>query len=229
MRRALPIAMAMLASGAALSQAASPKSPQFSAKVDNPWFPLKPGSVYTYRGIKDGQPSRETLTVTHETATIDGAPCVVLDDRLFVNNRLHERTTDWYTQDNRGNVWYFGEQTATLARDGHVASTEGSWRAGKDGAVPGIYMSAHPTVGFTARQEFYKGHAEDHFEVIALHANIKVPWGRSNAALLTKEWTPLEPGVIDQKYYVRGVGTVLEQAVKGSNERNELVSFKPAR
>jgi hypothetical protein len=51
-----------------------------------------------------------------------------------------------------------------------------------------------------------------------------VPWGQSPAALLTKEWTPLEPGVVDHKYYVRGVGTVLEQTVKGGSERNELIS-----
>ena len=154
--------------------------------------------------------------------------CVVVHDRLYVSGRLHERTTDWYTQDKEGNVWYYGEQTATFAKNGHVESTEGTWRAGKDGAVPGIYMPAHPKAGYAARQEFLKGHAEDHFRVLDLHTTVKVPWGTSDQALLTKEWTPLEPGVVDHKYYVRGVGTVLEQTVSGGTERNELVSFKPA-
>ncbi|HEY8726768.1 MAG TPA: hypothetical protein VIL91_08715 [Gaiellaceae bacterium] len=226
--RALLIGTAALTLGAGFSHAAPPKPSQFTAKVDNPWFPLKPGSAYVYRGVKDGEPSREVLTVTHKTAKINGVPCVVVDDRLYVRGRLHERTTDWYTQDKRGNVWYYGEQTAELDKSGHVKSTAGTWQAGKDGAVPGIYMPGHPRVGYTARQEFYKGHAEDHFQILDLRTSINVPWGKSHQALLTKEWTPLEPGTIDHKYYVRGVGTVLEQTVKGGNERNALVSFKTA-
>src|SRR2546422_7564328 len=84
----------------------------FSARVDNPWFPLKPGTVYVYRGVKDGKPARDVLTVTHRTQKIDGFPCVVVTDRLYLRGRLAERTTDWYSQDRQGNVWYFGESTA---------------------------------------------------------------------------------------------------------------------
>src|SRR5438270_12944842 len=127
--------------------------PQFSARVDNPWFPLRPGTVYVYRGSKDGQPSRDVLTVTHRTRTIAGAPCVVVDDRLYLRGRLHERTTDWYTQDAHGNVWYFGESTAELDKKGNVTSTEGTWQAGRNSAKPGIYMPAHPQVGQSGRQE----------------------------------------------------------------------------
>jgi len=198
----------------------------FSARVDNPWFPLKPGTTYVYRGVKDGQPSRDVVTVTHKTKTIAGAPCVVVEDRLYLRGRLEERTTDWYTQDKSGNVWYFGESTAELDKKGYVTSTEGTWQAGREGARPGIYMPAHPKVGQTGRQEYYKKHAEDHFQVVRLHANVRAPYVTSKNALLTKEWTPLEPGVIDHKFYVRGIGTVLEQTVKGGDERNALVSVR---
>ena len=198
--------------------------PGFSAHVDNVWFPLRPGTVYRYRGVKDGKSSHETLTVTRRTAVIDGAPCVVVDDKLYLGGYLEERTTEWYSQDAKGNVWYFGENTAELDRRGRVTSTSGAWRAGRDGAKPGIYMVARPRVGHGAQQEFYKGQAEDHFSVVSLRVSVRVPWGHSSAALLTKEWTPLEPGVVDHKYYVRGVGTVLEQTVKGGDERNALVS-----
>jgi hypothetical protein len=132
------------------------------------------------------------------------------------------RTTDWYSQDSRGNVWYFGEATAELDKHGRVTSTEGSWTAGVKGAKPGIYITAHPRIGQSAAQEFYKGHAEDHFEVIGLFSTA-VPSGKANA-VLTKEWTPLEPGTVDHKMYVRGIGTVLEQTERGPNERNELVA-----
>ena len=203
----------------------SSKHASFSAHVTNPWFPLLPGSVYRYRGVKDGQPSREVMAVTHRTRTIDGARCVAVSDRLYLRGRLEERTTDWYSQDAQGNVWYFGEDTAELDRNGNVKDTSGTWLAGKDGAKPGVFMYAHPRVGQAARQEYLKGEAEDHFQVLRLGEHVTVPFERFGNALLTKEWTPLEPGVLDHKYYARGIGTVLEQTVKGGNERNELVAF----
>jgi len=200
-----------------------PPDSSFAARVDNPWFPLLPGSRYVYRGVKDGRPSRDVVTVAHRTATIDGVPCVVVDDRLYIRGHLAERTTDWYTQDRQGNVWYFGEDTAELDARGRVTSTEGSWRAGVDGARPGIFMRAHPRVGQGGQQEYLKGQAEDSYRVVALFR--KVAAGSGPNALLTRETTPLEPGVVDHKLYVRGIGTVLEQTEKGGDERNELVSF----
>jgi hypothetical protein len=198
----------------------------FSANVTNPWFPLRPGSVYRYRGIKDGEPSREVMTVTHRTKTIEGARCVVVSDLLYIRGKPEERTEDYYTQDAKGNVWYFGEKTAELDEQGNVKNTSGSWMAGENGAKPGIFMFARPRVGDSARQEYLKGEAEDHFQVVAIGVTAAVPFKNFHGAMLTKEWTPLEPGVIDHKYYVRGIGTVLEQTVKGGNERNELVSFR---
>jgi hypothetical protein len=214
----------MLAALAAAVVALAP--PQFGARIDNAWFPLRPGTVYVYRGSKDGLPSRDVVTVTHRTRTIAGAPCVAVSDRLYLAGRLRERTTDWYSQDARGNVWYFGESTAELDRRGRVTTTEGTWLAGRHGARAGIYMPADPQVGRSGRQEFYRGHAEDHFRVLSLHASVRVPYTSSSRALLTMEWTPLEPGAIDHKLYVRGIGTVLEQSVKGGRERAALISLR---
>ena len=199
---------------------------QFSARVDNPWFPLRPGTRYVYAGVKDGRPSRDVVTVSHRTKTIAGVPCVVVEDRLHVGGRLGERTTDWYSQDSHGNVWYFGENTAELDAGGHVTSTAGTWMADVDGAKPGIYMPAQPRVGQGGRQEYYRGKAEDHFKVIGLFAGVTDPAAKN--VLLTEETTPLEPGTIDHKLYVRGIGTVLEQTEKGGNERNELRSVTRA-
>jgi hypothetical protein len=201
----------------------------YSARVDNPWFPLKPGTTYVYRGVRDSEPARDVVQVTQRTRTIAGAPCAAVEDRLYLSGRLAERTTDWYSQDARGNVWYFGEATAELDKQGQVKSRSGSWLAGRNGAKAGIFMFATPKLGRSARQEFYKGEAEDHFRVLSLRATVRVPAVSSRAALLTKEWTPLEPGTIDHKYYVRGIGTVLEQTVKGGDERLALVSFRRGR
>ncbi len=207
------------------TQGRTADSAGFSARVDNPWFPLKPGSTYIYVGTKDGKPARDVLRVTHRTVTIDGAPCVIVEDALYLSGRLEERTTDWYTQDSKGNVWYFGEQTSSGLDKKSKPVTTGTWKAGVDGAKPGIYMFGNPLVGHSAQQEFYKGQAEDHFQVLSLRTAVSVPYISSKVALLTKEWTPLEPGVVDHKLYVRGIGTVLEEAVKGGTERLALVSF----
>jgi len=201
----------------ALAIPASAGARTFVRTVDNPWFPLKPGSVWRYRGVKDGKASRDIVRVTGPTKTILGVRTTAVSDRLFLSGKLEERTTDWYAQDSRGNVWYFGENTAELDRHGRVKTREGSWQAGVNGARQGLFMPADPRVGQTGLQEFLKGHAEDHFKVLR----------RTRTTLLTKEWTPLEPGVIDHKHYRRGVGTVLEETVRGGDERNKLVSFKP--
>lgn len=199
-----------------------PPAARFSARVDNQWFPLRPGTRYVYTGVKDSRPARDVVTVTHPTATIAGVPCVVVEDRLSLRGRLAERTTDWYSQDARGNVWYLGERTAELDERGNVRSTSGSWQAGVHGARAGIYMPAQPRVGQSFQQEFSRGEAEDRFTVIGLFATVSGP--RRRNALLTQESTPLEPGAIDHKLYVRGIGTVLERAERGGNERLELVS-----
>jgi hypothetical protein len=220
-RTRIGIAVAFLGAavaGTALGADGPPPMPpasSFSAHVDNVWFPLKPGTRWVYTGVKDGSPSRDVVTVMHGTKKIDGVPCVALRDRLYLRGRLEERTTDWYSQDSHGNVWYLGENTAELDKHGHVTSTEGTWQTGVHDAKAGIYMPARPTVGQSGQQELYKGHAEDHFKVVRLFG------GRM---LLTQEWTPLEPGVLDHKFYVRGIGTVLEQTEKGGDERNELVA-----
>ena len=211
---------------AASAPESGPDPGNFVGRVDNPWFPLAPGTTFVYRGVKDGKSARDVFTVTHTSKTIQGVRCTAVRDRLYLAGRLEERTTDWYAQDRRGNVWYFGESTAELDRAGHVTSTEGSWQAGRDGAQAGIYMTARPMVGQSRRQEFYKGHAEDHFAILTLHARVAVPFMTSNRALLTKEWTPLEPGTLDHKYYVRGIGNVKEVTVKGPLERSELVSVQ---
>jgi hypothetical protein len=198
----------------------------FVPVVTNPWFPLLPGTTWVYRGHKDGKPSRDVVTVPKETRVIDGVRCTVVHDQLYERGRLEERTTDYYAQDRPGAVWYFGEDTATLNRAGHVTGTAGTWRAGVHGALAGIYMPAHPHSGETGRQEYLAGQAEDHYRVLSLDASVRTPATSSTHALLTREWTPLEPGVIDHKLYVRGIGTVREQTVKGGRELAVLVSFR---
>lgn len=206
---------------------ALPAPAEFEAHVNNAWFPLHPGYTLLYRGTKDGQPSRDVLHVTRRTKKILGVRCTVVSDRLYLRGRLEERTEDWYAQDRENNVWYLGEATAELHPNGTVKTREGSWQAGVDGARAGIFMPAHPRRGQSGVQELYAGEAEDHFRVLSLAAPVRTPAVESQRALLTREWTPLEPGVVDHKLYVKGIGTALEETVKGGDERNVLVAVRP--
>jgi len=211
--------------GSAASAVPTPRS--FSATVDNPWFPLPPGRTLVYRGIKDGAKSTEYLTATRDIQKITGVPCRVVTDRLYTGRTLHEATRDYYAQDAAGNVWYFGEDTAELDGQGNMVSTEGTWHAGRGGARPGIFLPAHPAPGAVGQQEYYPGQAEDHFQVLDLASRVAVPYKTFDGALRTKEWTPLEPGVVDNKYYVKGIGTVKEVTVKGGPfEENVLTAIR---
>ena len=237
MVRRTPLAVCaalLLATGAAATATASPHpaarsgtpdpSQYTHGKVTNRWVPLKPGTRMVYSGIKDGERSTDVVYVTRRTVTVQGVVCRVVADRLYLHGRLEEKTYDWYAQHRNGDVWYFGENTAEYDAQGHVTNREGTWKAGRDGARAGIYITAHPTVGQTALQEYYKGHAEDHFKVIDTAAAATVPMLWTHNAVETKEWTPLEPGVVDHKFYVRDIGTVLETTAKGPREVNRLVS-----
>lgn len=212
----------------------TPKASHFghnSTRVTNPWFPLARGSVYVYDGQKDGKQARDVMTVTQRTKVIGGIRALPVADRLFLNGSLAERTTDWYAQDKRGTVWYLGEKTAELNAKGKVTSTEGSFLNGRDGAKGGIFMPAHPQIGQAFQQESFKGQAEDRFRILSLATSVSTPAVSSQSAMQTEETTPLEPGIVDNKYYVQGIGTVKEQQVAGFQpgqaEVTQLVSFTP--
>jgi hypothetical protein len=200
-----------------------------SNRVDNPWFPLPPGRTLVYSGNEGGTPAQDLFTVTHKTKVIAGVRAAVVHDRVIKDGRVTERTTDWYAQDKSGTVWYLGEATAELSSRGKVKSTEGSFKAGSDGAKGGIFMPANPQVGQSFKQEDYKGQAEDRFKILSLSATVTTPAASSTQAMLTQETTPLEPGIVDHKYYVMGIGTVLEDTVQGvppGSERLQLVSIQ---
>jgi hypothetical protein len=200
----------------------------FSTTVENPWWPLPRGTTWVFEGESDGSPERNEVTVTQDTKQVIGVATVVVHDQVFVDDALAEDTFDWYAQDRAGNVWYFGEATAEY-EDGKVTSTEGSWEAGVDGAQPGIVMPAQPVLGETYRQEFFRGHAEDLAKAIDLAATVKVPYGSWSDALQTEEWSPLDPGIVEHKAYVKGIGFVREDRVKGEGtETVTLVEMRPS-
>jgi hypothetical protein len=195
----------------------------FARRIDNTYFPLEPGTRFLYRGTQDGAPREVSVFVTRKTKMILGIRAVVVLDQVLVAGKPEEKTFDWYAQDKRGNVWYLGEDSSDFVKGKWIRS-DGSWEAGVHGAKAGIVMEAKPSVGDIYRQEYYKGHAEDMASVLRTRSAVSVPYGKFDKALVTKEWTPLERGVVEQKYYVRGVGNLRTVTVKGGSEEERLVS-----
>ena len=229
------LALALVAPASNAAAASCPDPPKvdpenFSngAEVTNRYFPLKAGATYVYKGKEDGESSEDRFAVagtrnfTFAGRTIKAR---VVHDQVFIKGKLTEDTFDWFAQANDGTVWYFGEDTKEL-ENGQVVSTEGSWEAGVKGANAGIFMPASPQVGQVFKQEDAKNVAEDCAEILSTTASVKVPYGSFNNAVKTKEFSLLEPGVVDNKWYAKDVGEVREATVQGGSDFLELVSVK---
>ena len=202
-----------------------PDPKDFVEGIDNPYLPLVPGSVWTYTSSSPEGDETITVTVTDRTRVVDGVTTTVVHDvAKDESGTVLEDTYDWFAQDTAGNVWYFGEDTT--AYDGKRPSTEGSWEAGVDGAKAGLVMPAEPRVGDGYAQEHAPGIAEDRGEILAVDATVTIGYGGYEDVVRTEDTTPLEPGLIEQKYYAPGVGVVMERTVAGGEELVELVSFE---
>jgi hypothetical protein len=220
---AVSLPNAVLATNAVLPT--FPGAGQFVALVDNPYFPLIPGTTFQYRTETADGLETNTVEVTRQTKRILGVSATVVHDRVFLDGLLTEDTFDWYAQDTQGNVWYLGEQSCTV-QGGQCVSTAGSWEAGVQGAQPGIIMWADPAAqkGSTYRQEYFAGSAEDVGKVVGLNAAADTPYGSFTGCLETVDWSLLENSSREHKVYCQGTGLVLEVAKGG--ERSELVAIQ---
>ncbi len=196
---------------------------EFVAAVNNPYFPLKPGTRFHYTGVLETTPQTDDMVVLHRTKEILGVRSTVVRDTVSEHGKPLERTFDWYAQDKHGNVWYMGEDSLEL-KQGRFVRADDSWQSGVNGGKPGIIMRGNPKPGEVYRQEYYPpGGALDQARVLRLNQTLKVPYGSFKRTLDTVEWSPVEPQV-EQKSYVAGVGEVAEHVTQGGHERFQLVS-----
>ena len=242
MIRTLPIVTAavLLLAACGGSESSSPELPQgsetvkldpadFTTEIDNRYWPISPGSRWVYREADGkGGVQRVDVTVTDRTKVIDGIEAVVVHDLVTENGEKVEDTVDWYAQDKEGNVWYLGEDT-TEYENGKPVSKEGSWEHGVDGAQAGIIVPAKPEQGLDYREEYYAGQAEDRGQIVSLREQAEVPFGHFRRVLMTKDTNPLEPRLLEFKFYARGVGPVLAVGVSGGSDREELVRYRKGR
>jgi len=238
--RSIALALAVIAlagcGGGSKSSSGSSSLPQgttpskldpskFTTEIDNPYWPIRPGSHWVYSEVEDGEAQRVDVTVTNRTKVLGGVNARVVHDQVTRKGQVLEDTYDWYAQDSDGNIWYLGEDTKEY-ENGKLKTTEGSWAYGVDGAQPGVVVPADPKQGMRYREEYYAGHAEDAAEVLNVGSQVQVPYGRFKGAMLTRNYSSLEPTVEEMKLYARGVGPVMELLVSGGSGRTELLSFE---
>ena len=195
----------------------------FGGAINNPYFPLVPGTTFVYESQTAQGLAHDEFAVTHNTKVILGVTCVEVHDVATLNGDLTEDTLDWFAQDLAGNVWYFGENSKQIA-GGLVVGVEGSWTGGIDGAKPGIVMEAHPALGDVYRQEFSLGVAEDIGAVLSLSESVTVPKGTFANCLETADTSPLEPDALEHKFFAPGVGNVRTIDIE-TGETEDLVQI----
>jgi hypothetical protein len=214
------------------SEPANLNPADFTTQIDNPYWPMQPGSRWVYRETDTtGTREKAVVEVTNQTKTIaNGVEARVIRDTVTENGKPVEITDDWYAQDQEGNIWYLGEAVRNY-KNGKVVDHAGSFEAGVDGAQAGIAMPANPEPGLSYRQEYYKGVAEDEGAVVTVgQEQVQVPYGHfDTGVLMTRDLVPTEPKVQELKFYAKGVGPLLSVHTDGAGGRGELVSFHPGK
>ena len=197
----------------------------FTTEIDHPYWPMSPGAKWTYRETEDGTVSHDVVTVTNDTYKVAaGVTARVVRDTVTEGGDVVEDTKDYYAQDSAGNLWYLGEDTAEY-ENGRVKTRKGSWEAGVDGAQAGVILPADPQPEMSYRQEYYAGEAEDRGRILSIDESSTVPFGHFDHMIKTKDYSPLEPDLVEEKFYGRGVGPVREVIASGGTGEAVLLSY----
>ncbi|KAA3609437.1 MAG: hypothetical protein DWQ01_08880 [Planctomycetota bacterium] len=196
----------------------------FSENITNQYLPYTPGKTLIYEKMTPDGLERIEVTTLNDTIEVDGFLCRVVQDIAYLNGEVIEDTHDWFAQDLNGDVWYFGE-IALNYEDGFLDNLDGSWRTGRDDALPGVIMFQNPVIGTIYREEYLPQEAEDVAKIVDMGVTVDVPYGTFTNCLKVMAWTPLEPDAVEEKYYAPGVGVVLEVDTE-TGERLELIQIQ---
>jgi hypothetical protein len=210
--------------------------------IDNQYWPLIPGTNFVYAAETEDGCEVNMVSVTSDTKDDFGAPYAsivaleVEDLEWFKEGDcdfdasdeyiLLEKTIDWYAQDDDENIWYLGEDTEAYDDELDCLTDEGAWEAGEDEAEAGIVILGNPVKGLAYQQEFFEDEAEDVGKVVGLGVIVELEYLEMTYAgcLKTKEWTPLERGHVEHKYYCpAGGGLMLIKELHGKTIRVEYI------
>jgi len=186
----------------------------FKTRGRNPYFILEPGYQLIFEGEEGKEFVRLGITVLNETRTIAGVKTRVVEEVEYHDSQLAEISRNYFAIcDPTNSVFYFGEDVDNY-EDGEIVSHDGSWRAGEDGASPGIMMPGTVLLGSRYFQEFAPDVALDRAEILSLSEVVETPADTFEDVLKTVETTPLEPNAKEYKFYAPGVGLIQDGTLK---------------
>jgi hypothetical protein len=191
----------------------APTAGPFTLDIDNPFFPLAMRNQLVLEGEEGGAAIRLQITVLDETEVVAGVTTRVLEERETEDGELIEVSRNFFAQTADGTVCYFGEDV-DIYEGGAIVSHAGAWRAGDNGALPGIMMPASPAEGMAFRQEVAPGIAEDRAVIEATGESVTTPEGTFANTVRFRETTPLEPGAESTKIFARDIGLVVDDVVR---------------
>lgn len=197
----------------------------FSTNITNKYFSLPVDTKFIYEEPTDEGVERIEIVITGETKVVDGVKTLVYWDRAWLNDELVEDTRDYIAQHKNGDLWYFGEDVDNYAK-GKLVNHAGSWRSGRNGAKPGIWVKANPRVGESYQQEYYPGEAEDMVDVVSLSETVTTRYGTFTGCLKTYDWTPLDPASLEYKYYCPQVRMLVLEHDIPSGEEAQLIDIQ---
>jgi hypothetical protein len=182
----------------------------FLTEGSSPFFPLIEGQVLTLAGEVDGVLEELVITTTDQTITIGSVVTRIVEERHTEDGELVEVSRNFFAHCAENNsVFYFGEDVDNY-EDGEIVNHNGSWQAGQGGATAGVIMPGLPLLGARYFQEVAPGIALDRAEVFRVNGDAQTPFQHFTGVLVTKETTPLEPGVVELKKYAPGIGIIAD-------------------
>lgn len=195
---------------------------RFDTTGRNPYFILQPGRQLVLEGEDEDATVTVFITVLWETRdivlNIDGQSRTVrtrvVEEREFENGELKEVSRNFFAICAKTNdVFYFGEDV-DIYENGEIVSHDGAWRAGQDGAMPGIIMPGTFLLGSRYFQEIAPGIALDRAEHVAMGATVRTPFGVFEDCVVVRETSPLEPGSESMKAYCPRIGLAIDDVVQ---------------
>jgi len=180
----------------------------------HPYFVIEPGWQIVMEGVEDDEFIRVEITVLDEIEIVDGVATRVVEEREFKDGELFEVAHNWFAICRMTNdIYYFGEDV-DFYEDGVIVDHHGAWRAGVDGASPGIFLPGSPLAGSRYFQEVAPGVAEDRAEIMGF-TDLEIDGELFKRALVLKESSPLsDPGDFSIKHFARGIGNIADEELE---------------
>jgi hypothetical protein len=203
----------------------SPDPADFADRVDNPWFPLAPGTVWTYRHYTPYGSHEVLATVLPGHRMIAGVPTTAVRWQVPRSGGRRTVALRWYAEDLAGNVWWFGQR---VRRSGLRVDelVDRSWLAGRDGAEAGLVLSAVPRVGDGYANAEERRVVDRRSTVVSLTATVATPRGTYHDTVLTRDVSSLEPTRVVQSFFARGIGLVAQQTIQTTTSDLSLVRVR---